>query len=67
MAYQKGLASDPVKYFADRENQHVGIVKRKRKPNIKLIVAPFPEQQRGTPEFFFQASPQSPLKTLMQA
>ena len=67
VAYQKGLASDSVKYFAARENQDLGIVKRKRKPNIKLIVAPFPEQQRGTPEFFFQASPQTPLTTAMQA
>ena len=67
VAYQKGLASDPVKYFAARENQDLGIVKRKRKPNIKLIVAPFPEQQRGAPEFLFQGSPQTPLKTAMQA
>ncbi|NRB07247.1 MAG: hypothetical protein HRU34_08285 [Richelia sp.] len=54
VAYQKGLASDPVKYFAARENQDLGIVKGKRKPNIKLIVAPFPEQQRGTHDFFFK-------------
>ncbi|CDN15888.1 hypothetical protein RintRC_3492 [Richelia intracellularis] len=67
VAYQKGLASDPVKYFAARENQDLGIVKRKRKPNIKLIIAPFPEQQRGAPEFLFQGSPQTPLKTAMQA
>ena len=67
MAYQKGLASDSVKYFPARENQDLRIVKRKRKPNIKLIVAPFPEQQRGTPEFFFQGSPQTPLTTAMQA
>ena len=56
-----------MKYFAERENQDLGIVKRKRKPNIKLIVAPFPEQQRKTPEFFFQASAQTPLTTAMQA
>ena len=67
VAHQKGLASDPVKYFAAPKNQDLGIIKRKRKPNIKLIVAPFPEQQRGTPEFFFQASPQTPLTTAMQA
>ncbi len=30
-----------------------GIVKQVRKNNTKLIVAPFPEKQRNTPEFFF--------------
>jgi hypothetical protein len=44
---QKGLASDPVKYFAASENQDLGIVKQRRKPNLKLIVAPFPERQRS--------------------
>ena len=57
VAHQKGLASDPVKYFAAPENQDLGIVKQKRKNNIKLIVAPFPEQQRNTKEFFFSLSP----------
>ena len=56
VAYQKGLATDPVKYFATPENQDLGIVKRKRKPNIKLIVAPFPDAQRGSPHFFFDDS-----------
>ncbi|BAY29051.1 transposase, IS4 [Nostoc carneum NIES-2107] len=42
------------------------IVKRQRKPNMKLIVAPFPAQQRGTPEFFFQPSSQIPLTTASQ-
>ena len=36
VAHQKGLASDPVKYFAAPKNQDLGIIKRKRKPNIKL-------------------------------
>ena len=67
VAYQKGLASDPVKYFAARENQDLGIVKRKRKPNIKLIGAPFPQQLRETPEFLFKVSHQTPLRTAMQA
>ena len=67
VAYQKGKATDPIKYFSAPENQDLGIVKRKRKPNIKLIVAPFPEQQRGTPEFFFRESAQTPLTTAIQA
>ena len=54
VARQKGLASDPVKYFAAPENRDLGIVKRQRKPNVKLIVAPFPDQMRGSSQFFFQ-------------
>lgn len=53
VAYQKRLATDPVKYFADPKNQDLGIVKRKRKPNVKLIVAPFPDRQRSSSQFFF--------------
>lgn len=53
VAHQKGLACDPIKYFAALDNQDLGIVKRQRKPLIKLIVAPFPDQQRGKREFFF--------------
>jgi hypothetical protein len=54
VAHQKGIATDPVKYFAARENQDLGIVKQQRKPNVKLIVAPSPEQQRGSDHFFFK-------------
>ena len=57
VANQKGKAKDPVKYFAAPENKDLGIVKQLRKNNSKLIVAPFPEKQRNTPEFFF--SPKS--------
>ncbi len=53
VANQKGEATDPVKYFAASENKDLGIVKQKRKNNTKLIVAPFPEKSRNTPEFFF--------------
>lgn len=53
VANQKGEATDPVKYFAAPENKDLGIIKQKRKNNTKLIVAPFPEKQRNTPEFFF--------------
>jgi len=66
VAHQKGLASDPVKYFAAAENQDLGIVKRPRKPNVKLIVAPFPEKQRGSEQFFFQTSSKIPLTTALQ-
>lgn len=56
MAHQKGKATDPVKYFADPKNRDLGIVKQKRKPNIKLIVAPFPDLQQGSDQFFFNNS-----------
>jgi hypothetical protein len=66
VAHQKGLTSDPVQYFAASENQDLGIIKRQRKPNVKLIVAPFPDKQRGSDQFFFQASSQIPLTTALQ-
>ncbi len=56
MAHQKGQATDPVKYFADPQNRDLGIVKQKRKPNVKLIVASFPDLQRGSDQFFFNNS-----------
>ena len=43
--HQKGLATDPVLYFAAPENQDLGVVKTVRKPNVKLIIAPFPESR----------------------
>lgn len=42
VAYDKGKADDPVKYFAARENQDLGIVKALRKPVSKLDLSPFP-------------------------
>ena len=54
VAYQQGLATDPVKYFASPKNQDLGVVKTKRKSTVKLIVAPFPDRQRSSPQFFFQ-------------
>jgi hypothetical protein len=60
VAHQKGKATDPVKYFAAPENQDLGIVKQQRKPFVKLIIAPFPEQQRGSDQFFFQPLLKSP-------
>ena len=56
IAHQKGKATDPVKYFADPKTRDLGIVKQKRKPNTKLIVAAFPELQRGSEQFFFNNS-----------
>lgn len=56
VAYEKGLESDPIKYFADPKNRDLGIVKRERKPNTRLIVSPFPATQRSPEEFFFQPS-----------
>ena len=41
-AYNKGKASDPVAYFAAPENQDLDIVKRIRKPSLKLDLAPYP-------------------------
>lgn len=66
VAHQKGQVTDPVKYFAAPQNQDLGVVKRQRKPNVKLIVAPFPEKQRGSEQFFFQASSKIPLTTALQ-
>ncbi|MFM6376625.1 MAG: IS4 family transposase [Microcystis panniformis] len=63
VAYQKGLATDPVKYFASPKNQDLGVVKTKRKPTVKLIVAPFPDWQRSSPQFFFN----NPLTNCTQA
>jgi hypothetical protein len=62
-ASSRGEASDPVKYFAAPEQKILGVVKTVRKPNKKLIVAPFPEKQRGTDQFFFQIPPKSLLTT----
>jgi len=63
VAHQQGKATDPVQYFAAPENQDLGIVKRQRKPHVKLIIAPLPDQQRGSDQFFFQASALPPLTT----
>ena len=62
VAHQKGLATAPVQYFAAPENQDLGIVKRLRKPKVKLIVAPFPDHQRGSENFFFKPTAEIPLE-----
>ncbi|MGK7952050.1 MAG: IS4 family transposase [Xenococcaceae cyanobacterium] len=67
-ASSRGEAHDPVKYFAHPDNcKCLGIVKRQRKPNKKLIIAPFPDKQRGSDHFFFQSSSKSPLTSCFQA
>lgn len=67
VAHQQGKATDPIEYFAAPENQDLGIVKSQRKPNVKLIVAPFPARQRGLEQFFFDTSSEIPLTTGIQA
>ncbi len=42
VAYDKGKATDPIKYFAAKENQDLGVVKALRKPLPKLDLSPFP-------------------------
>jgi hypothetical protein len=59
MAHHKGKATAPIKYFADPQNRDLGIIKQQRKPNVKLIIAPFPEKQRGSDQFFFKNSPKA--------
>jgi hypothetical protein len=67
VAHQKGKATNPVKYFAAPSNRDLGIVKQIRKPNVRLIVAPFPTRQRNQSQFFFQLSPESLFTTCTQA
>jgi hypothetical protein len=44
VAHHKGLATDPIKYFAAPENRDLGVVKSIRKPFKKLIIDPFPDR-----------------------
>ncbi len=56
VAYDKGQATDPVKYFAAPENRDLGIVKTLRKPRVKLDLSSFPERRGSQSAFFFQTS-----------
>lgn len=47
VAYDKGKATDPVKYFAAPENQDLGVVKTQRKPVDQLNLSPFPGWERS--------------------
>ncbi|MUG99387.1 hypothetical protein F7734_46710 [Scytonema sp. UIC 10036] len=42
VAYDKGQADDPVKYFTAQENQDLGVVKSVRKPVSQMDLSPFP-------------------------
>jgi hypothetical protein len=61
VAHQKGLATDPVQYFSAPENRDLAVIKQKRTPNVKLIVAPFPARHHSPEPFFFQPSSESLL------
>ena len=54
VAYNKGEAIEPVKYFSAPGNRDLGIVKQRRKPRMKLIIAPFPDRQKNQENFFFE-------------
>ena len=73
VAHHKGLATDPVKYFADPANRDLGVVKSIRKPFKKLIIDPFPDRlsvpqgdqlSRDSP-FLFEPSAQTCLTTAL--
>ncbi len=67
-ASSRGEAHDPVKYFSHPDIQKcLGIVKRRRKLKQKLIIAPFPDKQRGSDQFFFQFPPKPSLTASLQA
>lgn len=51
VAYDQGKATDPVKYFAAKENQDLGVVKALRKPVPKLDLSPFPLPPLTTVQF----------------
>ncbi len=65
VAHHKGLANDPIKYFAAPENRDLGVVKSIRKPFKKLIIDPFPERVSREGLFFFEPSPQPGLTTAL--
>jgi Transposase DDE domain len=58
VAHHKGLATDPIKYFAAPENRDLGIIKSIRKPFKKLIIDPFPDRVSREGSFFFEPSSQ---------
>lgn len=47
VAYEKGKATAPVKYFAAPENQDLGVVKTQRKPLEQLNLSPSPGWERS--------------------
>jgi hypothetical protein len=51
VAYDKGKATDPVKYFVSPENQDLGVVKTIRKPMPKIDLSPFPNTHLTKAQF----------------
>ncbi len=51
VAYDKGKATDPVKYFADPKNQDLGVVKYLRKTEQKIDLSPNPCTQLPPAQF----------------
>jgi hypothetical protein len=65
VAHHKGLATDPIKYFAAPKNRDLGIIKSIRKPVKKLIIDPFPDQASREGSFFFEPSAPPGLTTAL--
>ena len=65
VAHHKGLANNPIKYFAAPENRDLGVVKSIRKPFKKLIIDPFPDRPSREGQFFFEPSAQTCLTTAL--
>jgi Transposase DDE domain len=65
VAHHKGLATDPIKYFAAPENRDLGVIKSIRKPFKKLIIDPFPDRPNREGSFFFEPSAQTCLTTAL--
>jgi len=65
VAHHKGLANDPIKYFAAPENRDLGVVKSLRKPFKKLIIDPCPDRASREGQFFFEPSAQPGLTTAL--
>ena len=62
-----GLTDDPIRYLAAPENQDLGIVKSIQKTPVRLIIAPFPERQKNSQDFFFSSSSQTHLTPAIHA
>ena len=52
VAYDKGKAINPVKYFAEHENQDLGVVKALRSAQQKIDLSPFPESKLPPEKFY---------------
>ena len=67
VAHKKGLTDEPIQYFAAPENRDLGVVKSIRKPYVRLIIAPFPDRQKNSEDFFCSPNSQIPLTTGISA